>query len=110
MNGQHIQPHEVAMKQLMQLRPGDKYVYFTGCLDLERMYNGKSEICQIADLAYNLMLEGRLHLTQKRLSPPKVHNKEINWIWGIGQGFEYIATGAVPRPKPARSLIKGLIA
>jgi elongation factor P hydroxylase len=84
--------------------------YFTGYLDLERMYAPKSETCQVADFAYSLMQEGKVHLTQRRMSPPVAHNKEINWVWGIGQGFEYIATGATPRPKPARSLIKELMA
>ena len=97
---------ESSISSLRSLQPGNSYTYFTGFLDYERLRNKHSNGCKLADQAYDLWLEGKVHLTQKRISDP-IDQKTglIDWSRGIGGGFEYIATGAHPDEKPKRSIV-----
>lgn len=88
------------MDKLMSLLPGEAYVYFVGFLDAERSVRPDGEAAALADLAYDLYQEKKVHLTQRRLSPPLKYNGSEDWHGGVGQGFEYIATGAQPPRKP----------
>ena len=94
----YITDQEYAMKALSNLEPGETYVYFVGFLDEERLRNPNNARCLIADAAYRLAMNGKVHLTQERLSFPTSRG-EVNWHTGCGSGFRYRATGAKPKRK-----------
>lgn len=99
-----MNPHQdsldIVIASLRNLKPGARYIYFVGFLDAERASKTDDYAAKIADVAYQLMTEGRVLLTQRRLSPPFLYKEKVDWNKGIGSGFEYIATGA--HPKKAR--------
>lgn len=95
-------PHEYIIKRLRELQPQHSIIYFTGFLDEERNRSPFGPASVIATVAYDLMKRGLVHLTQKRVSPPRELNGLVNWNEGTGQGFTYIATGATPKKKPIR--------
>jgi hypothetical protein len=84
----------VIIPALRELQKGKTLVYHRGHLDSDR---GLREIGLIADEAWKLYEEGRITLTQKRLSKPKRNGHgEIDWHGGYSpEGFEYRATGLV---------------
>lgn len=92
----------MTIRKLNALQPGESFVYFIGFLDKERERNPKSEKAQTADAAYNLFMEKKVCLTQRRLAPPVRKDGAIDWHLGCGTGFEYIATGALPPKKRER--------
>lgn len=97
---------ELSIQTLRSLQFGNSFTYFTGFLDFERLRNKHTKGCKLANQAYDLWLEGKVHLTQKRVSDPiELKTGLINWSRGIGEGFEYIATGAHPNEKPKRSIV-----
>lgn len=98
---------DIAIQALKNLAPGDAYVYFVGFLEEERMLNKHSTGSRLSDIAYSLMLEGKVYLTQKRVSLPAIKGGAIDWNRGVGNGFKYIATGAHPKKdqKPNKSRI-----
>ena len=81
--------------ELDRLRPGEQVVYFTGFLDFERQKNPTPEEVRVANIAYALSQQRKVVLTQRRLGPPVYHGM-VDWRVGVGCGFEYIATGALP--------------
>lgn len=89
----------MTIQKLRTIQPGESFVYFTGFLDKERERNPRGEAAQIANLAYDLFIEKKVCLTQRRLGLPIRKDGAIDWHLGHGEGFEYIATGALP-PKP----------
>ncbi len=78
---------------LRSLGPGQKLTYFIGFLDSERFERPKGPASQTASVAYDLYLQGFIHLVQRRLSKP-FSRGQVDWRNGLGQGFEYIAIGA----------------
>ena len=74
-------------------------IYFSGFLEEERVTNPDGPVNAIANIAYGLMEGGLIHLTQRRIGPPRISTGEINWSRGIGKGFHYIATGALPKKR-----------
>lgn len=90
--------HAVTFNRLWNIQPSEQIIYYVGFLDSDRdLLPLESALHKIANLAYQLMKEGRLHLTQRRITPPALHTGVIDWHRGVGQGFEYIATGAHPK-------------
>jgi hypothetical protein len=105
--------HTVIYNRLWNIQPGEQIIYFVGFLDAERdPQPSESPLNKIANLAYQLMLEGRVRLTQRRIMAPVVHGGMVDWHRGVGQGFEYIATGTTPRKEamkvPERTLYNPL--
>ena len=76
---------------LRKLRRGEKLVYYTGDLMLSLYIRG---VRDIANAAMSLSEAGRVYLTQRRLGDPTTHLNVVDWKFGRGLGFEYIATGA----------------
>ena len=108
-NYEYLETTTHAIKTLRSLKPGESYVYFVGYLDGERLtapFGGNS---MIAAAAYELMQQGYVHLTQKRVGPPMVKNGIIDWKLGQGGGFRYIATGAQPKKKPMSVMLPPII-
>jgi hypothetical protein len=89
--------HEYVIKRLHELRPLEKYIYFTGFLEEERLKDQR--INAIANAAYRLMERKIIILTQKRLSLPISGTGIVSWIQGTGNGFSYIAIGTIPKRK-----------
>ena len=87
------------INKLRNLRPGESLVYFVGFLDSEKISTPRSDNSIIAGVAYDLALEGKVLLTQKRLSHPITKEGHIDWSRGKGDGFKYIATGAYPKQR-----------
>ena len=92
-------PPEYIIKRLRELGPSERIIYFSGFLEEERVRNPDSPATAIAFVAYGLMERGLIHLTQKRISAPRILTGEISWSKGVGAGFHYIATGALPKRK-----------
>jgi hypothetical protein len=88
---------EFTIEKLKNLRPGESFVYFVGFLDGERLKDPLGDSNTVAAVAYDLAANGRILLTQKRISSPKTKGGHIDWQFGQGRGFEYIATGAIPK-------------
>ena len=97
-----ISSHKSVLDALYNIRPGQKIVYFTGQLDKERLSMPKGPADIVANIAYLLCSEGKLHLFQKRLGPPKINNRTIDWSIGVGPGFDYIAIGAAEKKMTAQ--------
>ena len=90
--------HAVIYNRLWNIQSGEQIIYHIGFLDYERdQLPSESALNKIANFAYQLMMEGRVHLTQRRITPPSIRGGKIDWNHGVGQGFEYIATGAHPK-------------
>jgi hypothetical protein len=105
--------HAIIYNRLWNIQPGEQIIYHVGFLDYERDHlPSESPLNKIANFAYTLMMEGRAHLTQRRIDPPKLSNGAVDWHRGTGQGFEYIATGARPKKEamkvPEKSLYNPL--
>ena len=94
-----LSEYDYTIKRLRELGPAQKLVYFTGFLEEERMKNPQGPINAIAVVAYSLMEQGKIILTQKRISPPLNRVGNVSWDMGMGSGFNYIATGAIPKRK-----------
>ena len=92
---------EESIRRLRHLAPGEQYIYFVGFLDEDRARNPRGPSNQIAQIAYELMEEGRLILVQRRISIP-MHLGVVDWKNGHGGGFEYIAVGSTPHQKKVR--------
>ena len=95
-------PHEIVIRRLKNLGPYDTFVYFRGFLEEERVKNPQGPAEAVGSAAHDLMANGVIHLTQRRISPPQTDIGTVDWRHGSGRGFEYIATGAVPPKKPMR--------
>lgn len=91
--------HAIIYNRLWNIQSGEQIIYHIGFLDFDRdQLPSESPLNKIANFAYQLMMEGRAHLTQRRITPPTaVRTGVIDWHRGIGRGFEYIATGAHPK-------------
>ena len=85
-----LNPSKV-FSDLYNIKAGQSVVYHIGDLAGDRMsvYNNTG---QVAGLAMNLFEQGRVRLFQRRLGPP-VYSGVIDWKFGAGPGFEYIAVG-----------------
>ncbi len=108
-----LSSHKSIIDALNNIRPGQKIVYFKGHLDAERFVFPRGPAQIVAEAALRLAIEGKLYLTQKRLSPPILPDGTVDRTLGIGDGFDYIATGASTKRmtpetfakyKPARRL------
>ncbi len=67
-------------------------VYYTGFLLSERLERPHGAASQVAMEAMVLSNMGYLHLVQRRLGPPRFRSV-VDWRYGSGPGFEYIAIG-----------------
>jgi hypothetical protein len=94
-----LSEHDYTIKRLRELGPGEKLVYFTGFLEEERLRHPNGMANTIAIVAYSLMEQGKIILTQKRVSPPINRVGNVSWDHGVGSGFSYIAIGAIPKKK-----------
>ena len=94
-----LHPHEIVIRRLRNLQPGEILVYHIGFLEADRLNDPDGSINRVADAAYDLMCAGMLHLTQKRISAPITKDGFIDWKIGKGHGFRYLATGATVKPK-----------
>lgn len=83
------------IQDLINLKPGEKVVYFVGFLDINKTEDPK---VRPAIIASRLAQEGKIHLTQRRLGLPNKEG-ETDWLCGVGPGFEYIAIGASRRKR-----------
>lgn len=90
-----LTPEEI-MYRLKDLRPGEKVTYYSGSLPAMKTSVGNH---LTARLAWDLHEEGKVHLVQKRLGPPRTHLNTIDWMAGYGPGFEYIAIGRSRRSR-----------
>ena len=98
--GMHfLSEHDYTIKRLRELGPAQKLIYFTGFLEEERLKHPNGPINAIAVTAYSLMEQGKILLTQKRISPPINRVGNVSWETGMGSGFTYIATGVIPKRK-----------
>lgn len=83
------------IEQLKIIRPGERVIYYVGCMASGRSSIGNAET---AALAMILWERRRAHLVQRRLGPPVLWGSNIDWSAGQGPGFEYIAIGmSAPR-------------
>lgn len=87
---------ELLRAQLLAIEPGQSVIYYVGDLASRRATFGSNES---ARLASELAANGRVHLFQRRLGPPKDWTGKVHWGLGCGPGFEYIAVG---RPAPSK--------
>lgn len=98
-NSPYATPLDIAIKALKNLKPGESYTYYSGFLESERLNDPLGEHSRLADFAYSLMQEGKLTLTQRRLSPPRNRFGRTDWQDGKGAGFDYIAIGIEPKKR-----------
>lgn len=87
---------EEIIYRLKALTPGERVTYYIG--DLCKMH-ARTGSHLTARLAWDLHEEGRVHLLQRRLSPPRNHLGAVDWHSGHGSGFEYIAIGKSRKSK-----------
>jgi len=107
MKSSPVQPApDKTIHTLRNLGPGEEIIYFVGWLDTERLVRPQGPDCKVADEAYRLMKEGKLHLTQRRISAPAAKGGFIDWKVGRGSGFKYIATGAIPKKERSLDFLK----
>jgi hypothetical protein len=96
----------VNITRLQALKPGELYIYYRGDLQHARMSD--QDVDRLAMAAWTLSEQGRVHLLQRRLSPPVVqhtiismidgrfehHDGSVDWRYGVSkEGFAYIAIG-----------------
>lgn len=84
--------------RLHTLSPGDLVVYYEGNLAAGMAVVGSAETAAVAMRLYE---KGRVHLLQRRLSPPMNHLGMIDWHGGHGKGFQYLAIGAYRNRTPS---------
>lgn len=77
---------------LRGIKTGEQVIYHIGHLSNDRggSYNN---VGQNAKLAMDLSDQGRVKLFQRRLGPPIRGDGTVDWKFGVGPGFEYIAVG-----------------
>ncbi len=100
-------PHELIIWRLRRLQPGEIFVYHIGFLESDRLSDPDGSLNRIANTAYDLMSDGSIILTQKRISSPMTKEGRLDWKSGSGAGFQYIATGAKPKQKKLFDLFMG---
>ena len=86
-----LDPNEV-VPALRGIKTGERVIYHIGHLANDRGGGLNSNVAQMAKLATELSNQGRVKLFQRRLGPP-VHNGSVDWKFGVGPGFEYVAVG-----------------
>lgn len=83
------------IRKLRSLQPGFRVTYHIGFLEDDRKRD--HDLDMVATVAYDLYLEHRVLLVQRRIGHPMVAQKYVDWTLGLGRGFEYIAVGAYPK-------------
>ncbi len=96
----------VTIPALRNLKPGERIVYHTGCLDSDR---SDHDVNLVANTAFALAHSGEIHIVQRRVAPPDGGREERTYrprgraygrgfryaaVTGNGSGFQYIAIGA----------------
>lgn len=77
--------HDNAIIQRLQsIRKGEKVIYYVGPSNCDLS-------CPVFAYAYELSLEKKVRLFQRRIEPPMLNGKE-NPTSGVGK-FEYLAVG-----------------
>lgn len=94
---EQVQPIGVntTIPALRALGPGENVVYHRGHLAHDKTKSEETRM--IALIAMQMSDAGQIHLTQRRISKPRYVPGPGGIMHETSSGFEYIATGALPR-------------